>query len=291
MPQGHVMAVPLVMVGHLDPGVAGDPDLPWCSNLRSWSGDMTVDGVPRVGAVASFLWFRHPGRCRTMPYRELAARECTAAGRDLSNHTRGWGPVQISAKAASPRARSRWWQRRVSLRATDIAARIFPSRFRDQGEVGMLGAAGTGRAHAGLIERPAQQRRTWAGEVGPAAFPVEGVDRDIEAGVAHGLRGGGEPAGVCRRMAAARACRTGRGKERRSWRRTRRRTTGTGACGIPRHAACPLAWMSSYQPSVNPLSIAIRVGAARWGTIDASTVVPLVAVVRGHADSAEARCG
>jgi hypothetical protein len=56
-------------------------------------------------------------------------------------------------------------------------------------------------------------------------------------------------------------------------------------------SALPLAWMTSYQPSVNPLRIAIRVGAPRSATIDASTVVPSVALTRGHADSTDARWG
>ena len=56
-------------------------------------------------------------------------------------------------------------------------------------------------------------------------------------------------------------------------------------------SALPLAWRSSYQPSVNPLSTAIRVGAPRPGTTDASTVVPSAARTRGHADAAGARCG
>ena len=34
-----------------------------------------------------------------------------------------------AANASSPRARGRWWQRRVSLRATDSIARLLPSRF------------------------------------------------------------------------------------------------------------------------------------------------------------------
>jgi hypothetical protein len=35
---------------------AGDPDLSGCSTLRSWVGDMTVDGVCLAwGAAASFL--------------------------------------------------------------------------------------------------------------------------------------------------------------------------------------------------------------------------------------------
>jgi hypothetical protein len=47
--------------------------------------------------------------------------------------------------------------------------------------------------------------------------------------------------------------------------------------GIPR-SALRHAWMNSYQPTVNPLSIAIRVAALRSGTIDASSV----AVVGGQ---------
>ena len=56
-------------------------------------------------------------------------------------------------------------------------------------------------------------------------------------------------------------------------------------------SARPLAWMNSYQPSVNPLTIAVRVGAPRPGMTDASTVVPSAARRCGHADAASARRG
>ena len=90
-------------------------------------GDMMIDGVPRGGRCADALSFEAAQRevLAAVPVREPAARhQGRRAGR-----VDGHGMVQATgASASSPRARSRWWQRRASLRATDSAARCLPTR-------------------------------------------------------------------------------------------------------------------------------------------------------------------
>ena len=91
MLQGQVMAVLLVVVGHLDLGLvrAGDPDLSGCSNLRSWIGDMTVDGVPRVGCGRVILMRPGTGLVSSSAMSGAGRTRFTAAGGICRSHTGG----------------------------------------------------------------------------------------------------------------------------------------------------------------------------------------------------------
>jgi hypothetical protein len=66
----------------------------------------------------------------------------------------------------------------------------------DRKDLGMVGRVRPGGAHRCLVQRPAQRGRTLAGEVALGPLGVGGVDGDVEPGVAHGVIGGGEAAGV-----------------------------------------------------------------------------------------------
>jgi hypothetical protein len=68
------------------------------------------------------------------------------------------------------------------------------------GDLGVVGVVRAGlplRAHGALIERPAQRGRALPGQRRATfVFAVGVVDRHVQAGVAHRVPGGGEPAGV-----------------------------------------------------------------------------------------------
>ncbi len=91
-------------------------------------GDMMIDGVPRGARCADALSFGAAQRS--------CWRQCLFGSR-LHGHqderaVRVFGhdaTHPIGASASSPRARSRWWQRRASLRATERAARCLPTRW------------------------------------------------------------------------------------------------------------------------------------------------------------------
>jgi len=90
-------------------------------------GDMMIDGVPRGAGVQTL--------CLSGPSSARCWRQCLFGSGLHGIRDRRAGRVDghgvghaTGASASSPRARSRWWQRRASLRATDSAARCLPTR-------------------------------------------------------------------------------------------------------------------------------------------------------------------
>src|SRR5205085_246821 len=63
-------------------------------------------------------------------------------------------------------------------------------------EVGVVGRTGPTGVHGRLVEGPAQCRRALSSEMTARSPAVRGVHRDIQAGVADGLTGVGEPPAV-----------------------------------------------------------------------------------------------
>jgi len=64
----------------------------------------------------------------------------------------------------------------------------------DRGVVGVVGGRGPGVGLAGLIDRPAQHRRSLPGQPPGRALAVGGGDGDVQPGEPDRLAGGGEPA-------------------------------------------------------------------------------------------------
>ena len=76
------------------------------------------------------------------------------------------------------------------------AGAVVPESLRGLAVVGVVGGAGLTRGLGCLVERPAQDRWSLAGEVAGRAAAVGGVHGDVQAAVAHGVPGGGKPAAV-----------------------------------------------------------------------------------------------
>src|SRR5271166_4223736 len=66
----------------------------------------------------------------------------------------------------------------------------------DLSAITVVGGRGAGVGLAGLIHRPAQNRRALPGQPPGRAFAVGGVDGDVQPGEPDRLAGGGEPAGA-----------------------------------------------------------------------------------------------
>ena len=192
-------------------GARRQPALPRSAGRWGCPGDMMIDRVsppagmrplslirpsagPWAGLAAADSGLAGAGRGG--PHRvSRGCRSCPSSACLGRGHRGRVRRSQAAVSASSPSSARMWRACRTILRASDSAARLPSYAVLDLGVVARgPGRRGAGVGLAGLVDGPAQHRRSLPGQPPGGAFAVGGVHGDVQPGEPDRLAGGGEPA-------------------------------------------------------------------------------------------------